>query len=292
MLAILGLAIQDAPDPYLLPIPKADSVEVRPGITRTSDGKSASFADIAATARGYRFVMVGESHDNPYQHQAQADVIEALVKDGRKVVVGFEMFTRDNQPALDEFNGKWFLMREFQEKTNWKTQWGFDFNLYRPIFESARRHDLPMSALNLPRDWVRQIGRQGPGILTAEQKKWAPDIALDNKNHRMVFEALMGGHPMTGPQAENIYAAQVSWDEGMATSAVDFMADKTGSEWVMVILAGSGHTMYGQGINYRLAKKGHKSLNVTCIASESPRPVSRGFADFVVVTKDVERSED
>jgi uncharacterized iron-regulated protein len=280
---------QDLSDPYLLPIPKADSVSIGFGWTDLKTGKASSPDAVAKAARKFRFVMVGENHDNAEHHLAQAAIIEALVKDGRKVAVGFEMFTRDNQASLSAYTTKDWTFEDFQAKTNWEKQWGFPFPLYQPIFEATRRNTLPMVALNFPRDWVRAIGKGGPGVLTDEQKKWAPDISLDNENHKKVFTALMGGHPMTGPQADNIYAAQVSWDEAMATSAADFMKDKTGDEWVMVICAGGGHTMYSQGIGYRLKKKGFEAFNVTCFSSPEPRAVSRGFADVAVLTVEPER---
>lgn len=279
---------QETVDPYLLPIPEPNAVDLNFGWTELKSGLGTSPTAVAKNAANYRFVMVGENHDNAEHHKVQASIIEALVKQNRKVVVGFEMFTRDNQQALDQFTSDDWKFEDFQTKANWEKQWGFPFHLYQPIFESVRRHSLPMVALNLPRDWVRAIGKDGVTALTPEQKKWAPDITLDNKEHRSVFNALMGGHPMEGPRGENIYAAQVSWDEGMATSAADYMKDKS-PETVMVIIAGSGHTMYGQGINYRLKKKGFDSYNVTCLSAPDARQISRGFADVAVLTVEPER---
>jgi uncharacterized iron-regulated protein len=133
---------------------------------------------------------------------------------------------------------------------------------------------------------VRQVGRNGLGALTESQRKWVPDPFLGNEGHRAVFASLMGGHPMTGPQGENVYAAQVTWDEGMATSALDYMSGRFSSKAIMVVVAGSGHMMYGQGINYRVTRKtGERTLNVMCLTSDGPREVSRGIADFVFVSR-------
>jgi hypothetical protein len=53
----------------------------------------------------------------------------------------------------------------------------------------------------------------------------------------------------------------------------------------MVVVAGSGHMMYGQAINYRITRKtGERTLNVVCINSDGPRQVSKGIADFVSVS--------
>jgi uncharacterized iron-regulated protein len=214
-------------------------------------------------------------------HQAQADVIEALVRDGRQVVVGLEMFTRDNQGLLDPWTmGRWDEP-VFIERAKWKEQWGMDYALYRPVFEAVRRHRLPMAALNIPRDWVRQVSRQGADSLTEEQRRWVPPLDLTNQDHKAVFTALIGGHPLEGQQGINMYSAQVAWDEAMAQAALDFMGGFPNPKRVMVVVAGSGHTMYGQGINWRITKRtGERTLGVVCLTSDGPREVSRGLGDF------------
>ncbi len=268
-------------DPYLLDIKGKKRVQVSMlGFTETQSGRVKSAADIALAAKGIRFVLVGESHNNPEHHRAQANVIEALVKAGRDVTVGFEMFTRDNQDNINPFSLGWWTHEEFVEKSNWKKQWGFKYEIYKPIFEVIKTNGLPMVALNVPRDWVRQVSKQGPDSLTSEQKKWVPSLDLTNKDHRSVFDALIGGHPGTG--ADGMYAGQVTWDTGMAQTALDAMGAIGNARKVMVIVAGAGHMMYSQGINYRITKKtGERTLNVTCIDADASREVSASLGDYV-----------
>jgi uncharacterized iron-regulated protein len=280
MTAVLLAAIIQA-DPYLLEIGARGRVVAGMGYTDLATGRAADPDDIARSARGLRFVFVGESHDQLAHHQAQADVIEALVRDGRQVVVGLEMFTRDNQGLLDPWTmGRWDEP-VFIERAKWKEQWGMDYALYRPVFEAVRRHRLPMAALNIPRDWVRQVSRQGADSLTEEQRRWVPPLDLTNQDHKAVFTALIGGHPLEGQQGINMYSAQVAWDEAMAQAALDFMGGFPNPKRVMVVVAGSGHTMYGQGINWRITKRtGERTLGVVCLTSDGPREVSRGLGDF------------
>lgn len=270
----------------MLEIGTPGQVEVGFGLTDTQSGRPAGLADVVAAAEGKRFVLVGESHDQAAHHEMQAQVIRALVAAGRDVVVGFEMFTRDNQSSMAPWTRGMWSRDEFIEKADWENQWGFDYSLYEPIFEAVRENGLPMLALNVPRDWVRQVGRNGPSALTPEQREWAPDLYLQNKTHRAIFSSMMGGHPLSGAQAENTYAAMVVWDEGMATSALDYMDSRISRKAVMVIVVGSGHMMYGQGIGYRIGRRtGEERLNVICITSEAERSVSRGLADFVFVSR-------
>jgi uncharacterized iron-regulated protein len=156
------------------------------------------------------------------------------------------------------------------------------------VFEVARRRRIPMIALNVPRDWVRAVGRQGLAGLTPEQRaELPPEIFLGNPEHRRVFDALMGGHPMTGAAGENVYAAQVLWDEGMADTILRYLSARRSSRrTVFVVLAGAGHVMYGQGIGYRLRRRGAgESLSLVMMEDEGETKVSRGLADFVYLSR-------
>ncbi len=279
---ISAIVLQNEVDPYLLPIVDKTPVEVRPGLNRGS--APAGFDDLVKACDGQRFLLIGESHDNPRHHEFQARAIRALAAAGRRVVVGFEMFTRPNQANLAPWTLGWWTEDEFIREADWKKQWGFDFGLYRPIFDAVRDLKLPMVALNVPRAWVSAVGKGGPAALTPEQKKELPELYLENKDHRQVFTALMGGHPMTGTQGDNIYAAQVLWDEGMADTALKDMATRRDPKTIMVIIAGSGHVMYGQGIAYRINRRtGERPRTIVCIDGDEKRTVSKGLADFVFV---------
>lgn len=277
----------DVPHPYQLAIGRSGSIVAKSGIYDLRSASPSSLGEVVKAARGYRYVLVGESHDNLLHHQMQAEVIRALANSGRYVAVGMEMFTRDNQRNVTPFSSGVWSDEQFQTQANWKTQWGFDYALYKPIFDAVRETKSPLYALNAPRDWVREIGRRGPEAVDASREPWIPRLRenLNNNNHKKVFEALMGGHPMTGPQGDNIYAAQVSWDVSMATTAAQAMEDKLSDKWVMVIVAGSGHVMYGQAINYRLKKLyGMDSISLVCIEGAPDDKVSRGLGDFVYVS--------
>lgn len=280
-------------DPNLLSIGRAGSLKVQAGkVYETASGKTVDYKRIANLASKVKWVFVGESHDNPWHHEAQAKVIDALVASKRNVVVGFEMFTRPIQPKLLDFSLGWQTDEEFIRESDWKTQWGFDYKLYKPIFDVIRANRLPMVALNVPRDWVRRVGKDGYSALSADERaQVTPDLDLNNTDHRNIFTALMGGHPMTGTRGENIYSAQVLWDTGMADSAIKAMAQRKFDENpVMVIIAGIGHVMYGQGINYRLAKRtGDATLNVVCVEASPSAQVAKGLGDVIIATESPER---
>jgi uncharacterized iron-regulated protein len=284
-------------NPLQLKVRRSDSMNV--SVNNWFDlntGQKSSLDSFVTQADTYRFVFLGESHDDPVHHQMQANVIEALAKRGRNVIVGFEMFTRPNQENLNAWTLGKKTEEEFIENANWKKEWGFPFPLYRPIFDVIKAHRIPMVGLNVPRPWVSAVGKGGLAALTAEQQSQIPTVLTNNANHKEVFNGLMGGHPMTGPRGDNIYAAQCLWDEGMADTALKYVTKRYGSPQAMpkntvfVIVAGMGHGLYKQGINWRIMRRtGMDTLTMINIEGEKPQSVSRGLADFVYVAPAFER---
>lgn len=287
----LVLAQQTAPvDPDLLPIGRPGTLVADFGLTDLQRNRKASVADVVKAAEGQTFVFLGEQHTQADHHKLQAQVIDALAASGKTVIVGFEMFTRPNQPNLNAWTLGKETVDQFVVNSDWKNQWGFKFELYEPIFQVIRERRLPMVALNIPRPWVSAVGKGGLDALTAEQKADLPKVRLDNASHKSIFTALMGGHPPTN--MANIYSAQCLWDEGMADTAIKYLSARYGSventpaNTVFVIVAGAGHGMYEQGINWRLkTRTGKECVTVTMLESDGPAKVARGLGDFVYVAK-------
>ena len=282
LLAAMVLA-QDV-DPLKLPIGTPGEVKVYPGEIRDLAKSMPVDPDaIARAADGKPFVFLGESHATRDHQILHARIIEALAKRGRKVVVGMEMMTRPKQAALDAW-GAGVSESTFVKDGDWKGQWGYDFGFYEPIFAACRKVGAPMVALNVPRDWVRAVGRGGLEALKPEWRQELPaEIDLTRADHHKVFDAMMGGHPAGGPSADRMYSAQVLWDVGMSDTAARYLAAHPhDASTVFVVMAGSGHVMYRQGINGRLASRGlGEGITVVMTESDKPITVARGIGDFV-----------
>lgn len=277
------------PTPYQLPIgsPALRQKQMRamPGtLLDLRLGREVRFDQMIAALDAFSFIAVGEQHDDAQHHQFQADVVRALAKRPRPVTVGVEMFHRTNLAPL----ALWTLGRlseeEFIEQSQWKTQWGFEYVLYKPIFDAVRELRLRMIGLNMPRDIVRKVGREGWNALSAEERMGVPDLDLNQNDHKRLFESLMGGHPM-GAAGANIYAAQVLWDTGMADTALRYHEQqRLGRDAAFVILAGNGHVMYGQGITLRIAQRSTlPCATIVCLTANEPMVVSRTLADYLYV---------
>lgn len=269
-------------NPWQLAIGRPGQITAPPGLTDLRTGEPATLDDLVRASADVRFILVGESHDNAAHHQFQADVLRALAATPRPLLVGFEQFTFPRQRDLNAWTLGEQTEEEFITASQWKTEWGFDFGLYRPIFQAVRDHRLPMVALNVPRTWVRAVGRGGVEALPPEAYGQVPPLELEQKNHLAVFQSLIGGHPLEGVPGRRMYTAQVLWDEAMADRALRAFARRPGTRAAMVILAGNGHVMYDQGIGLRLTRRtGERVLTIVCLDKDAPSDVARGLADFV-----------
>ena len=163
-----------------------------------------------------------------------------------------------------------------------------DFAYYRPVFKAVKDKRLPLIALNVPRAWVHTVATKGFDALPISARlQLPPELFMGNKEHREVFDALMGGHAVAGGGMDGMYAAQVLWDEAMAATALKYVATlPKDPKDVFVVVAGSGHVMYGQGINYRIARRhGGRGVTLVMMQSQEPVEVAKGLGDYVYVTR-------
>lgn len=274
---------------YTLPIGDPQRqylVAVRPNeIVDTHRRRSVSLQEMIRQLEPATFILIGEQHDNAQHHLFQAQVIEGLVQAGRSVIVGMEMFDRTKQHPLNLWTLNRLSEAEFIQQSEWQTQWGFDFALYRPIFEVVYRHRLRLVGLNVPRALVRQTARQGWQSIPEAERLGIPDPDLSVEEHRKLFYALLGGgHPTGQQQTDNFYAAQVVWDTGMADTALRYLERTVPSpRLAFVILAGNGHVMYDVGISLRLRMRTNLPTRVITPLPPSAQPmqVRASLGDFV-----------
>lgn len=139
-------------------------------------GVPAGEADILGLVRDADYILVGEHHDNPADHKAQAGLMALLAqKGGQRPLIGLEMLPRRYYDfQLAAFNDGRISLVDLPEALNWKNTWGYDFALYRPIFETAREYGLKLYGLNLPDAVRRSVGRNGVAGLSEAEKSELP----------------------------------------------------------------------------------------------------------------------
>ena len=243
-------------------------------------------------------VYVGESHDQANDHLAQLEALKALYEDrGRDVVVGFEMLNMTLQPVLDEYASGKITEAEFLQKADWQKEWGFDFNLYKPIFDFIREKKLSALALNLPKKIVSRIAMAGLDGLTPEEKKYLPagmQVTTNEKYIAYVKESFQG-HMSDMFKFENYLAAMSAWNETMGARLAGFLNANPG--YAGLTVAGSGHVIYNAGIPASLKSRAPGLRGVSFLmqgadACPAAMPASdQGLADHVWYVKHTPETE-
>jgi uncharacterized iron-regulated protein len=263
-------------------------------VTDTRTGDLLTPAELAAKLADARLVLVGESHTDIDFHRAQLRVIEALQKAGRPVLIGLEMYPYTEQPYLDQWTQGLLTEEGFVQLSHWYKNWGYHWGYYRDIFLFARDHGLPMFAVNAPRDVVTAVRQKGFESLTPEQAAHLPrHVDTSSAEHRTLFRAYFGEDDplhggMTPEQVEGMFAAQTTWDAAMAHNALRALAEHGGPGSVMVVLAGTGHVVYGLGIQRQAVAQGFTGRIATvvpvAVQDEDGAPIAvvqASYADFL-----------
>ncbi len=201
-----------------------------------------------AAARG-GLVAVGETHDQLNDHLAQLEALKALyAARGEKVAVGFEMLNLTLQPVLDDYAAGRLTEEEFKAGVNWQKEWGFDFNLYKPLFDFIREHKLRALALNLPKKIVSKIAMSGLAALTPEESAYLPAGMQVNSDERYVAYVRQSfqGHMSDMFKFENYLAAMSAWNETMGARLADFL--RANPDHAALAVAGTGHVVYNAAI--------------------------------------------
>ncbi len=222
----------------------------------TASGETLKLREFADRVREADYVLVGESHENACDHRSQALLVTALAE--RRPSVGLEMVSTERQPILDRFNAGGLPLDALPEALDWEKQWGVDFALYAPIFQSAAEAKLPIVALNVPRSVLKALREKGFEQLSPEERLQLPeDIFMPSEEQTEALREQFDAHRehMKIPDSDvelrfgRFMLVQAIWDTAMATRA---METARSTERAVVVLAGTGHVERRWGIALRL----------------------------------------
>ena len=197
-------------------------------------------------------ILIGEWHTHSAIHRFQADFLKARQNAGSNIALSMEQFTREHQDTLNQYLngeiGEQVLISKAAAWPNYESD-------YRALVEFAKANDLDVIAANAPKPFVQCIGRKGlPYLeqLSSEQRDWvATEVNIGDSPYKEKFMASM--HHGTPEQTEKQFAAQVTWDETMAESIVDYLA--TNPDKQVIHVAGKFHTEGGLGTAASISRR-------------------------------------
>ncbi len=246
--------------PGRAPAAPSPAAGARPGTLFDASGSRLSHEAFAALAAKADYILLGESHASRCDHVSQAALIRAMAKAGDGPVIGLEMVDVTRRDILDQYAEGILDAQVVEEHLNWRKAWGYDFDLYEPIFLAAREHDLPLVPLNLPQEVIDRVSAEGLDSLSPEEAVLLPEeIVPPPAEQAAVLDEVFAHHRAgdeldeeeTGVRRDRFFLIQSLWDSKMAEQAVEA---RRNFEQPVAIVAGSGHVEYGWGIAHRLRK--------------------------------------
>jgi uncharacterized iron-regulated protein len=209
-------------------------------VVRLKDRAAIPFDRMVAEASKSRVIVIGETHDNQSHHDLQLKIVRTLREGGLPLAVGLEMFRAENQELLDNW-WRWGMPTE-QFEALYRENWGMPWLLYRDIFLYTRQKRIPLVGLNVPREIIAKVAREGYGSLTeAERKKLPPGLTctIDEEYRAFIRKTFTEHAHGSGRSFDHFCEAQMVWDTAMAIYALDYLDKNPGIR--IVILAGSVH---------------------------------------------------
>lgn len=228
-----------------------------------------------------RIIYIGESHDQYSHHQIQLEIIKELSKRGIKIAIGMEMFQSKFQYVMDDYLNGQIDEKDFLTETEYKKRWGFDYQLYRPIIEFAKKEKIPILALNIESEIIKKISEIGISSLSSSELNKLPfQIDFTDKKHKNFIYEIFKEHPNQSEMSfERFYNIQVIWDESMAEAINTFLEQHR--NYHFVVLAGNGHIIFTYGIPQRTYRR--NKLEFTTIVNDLEH--DNGIADYVIYSK-------
>lgn len=222
-------------------------------------------------------VHLGERHDDPAHHRAQASVISALAAAGRRPAAALEMLYAGHQQALDRYLSGASDEASFLAEVDWGKTWGFPFALYRPVFAALQANGLPGIAANVPMAVIRKIRSGGLASLTPEERAQLPDEVPppeDPAYLEMLRQSYLAhGYPPDDESAfARFIASQSAWNEGMAWRVVQYLDRNPGAS--VIVVAGGLHA-YDAAIPAGVARRLPGVRQATVILSSAPECPAR-----------------
>jgi len=222
-----------------------------------------------------RLVLIGEQHTGAEFHAVQLHVLELLQAAGVPLLIGMEMFPAASQAVLDRWTDGALEESEFLAESDWYRVWGYHWGYYRELLLFARAHGIRVIGLN-----ARPTSESGT------DETATAGANLDSDDHRALLRAFFGADSpvhgdLSSAQFEQLFSAQSRRDATMARHAADAL--NALASHTMVVLAGTGHVLYGLGIARQLPDSYRRSA-VTIVpvpVNDDEAIVSASVADFV-----------
>lgn len=237
-------------------------------------------AGLVAALSEADIVFLGETHDNPEHHAAQAWLTGALAP----AALAFEMIPASAESALARLRARGEPDRDAVEAAlDWTARGWPDFAMYAPILEAA-----PGAAVTggeLSRDSLRatygadDLAAAGEALIGPAAGRYGLGTALSAEETAAMTAALVASHCDAIPEAvaEGMIGPQRLRDAALADAAL--RARAYGREGFTVVVAGAGHARKDRGAPVYLVRA-RNDLTVVSVGMIELRSGAEDWRDY------------
>ncbi len=214
-----------------------------------SNGKEVGYNEMMKDISEADVVFIGEIHNDPVAHWMEYEITGDLseIRKG-DLVMGAEMFERDNQLLIDEYLGGLYESDKFEAEVklwnNYKTD-------YKPLLDLAREKGIRFIATNIPRRYASMVSRKGLEVLDSlsdEAKEYIAPLPILYDPTVKCYSDMLSMEGMPGHMSDNIPKAQAVKDATMSYSILQNYDEGN----IFVHYNGSYHSSNFEGIVWYL----------------------------------------
>jgi uncharacterized iron-regulated protein len=250
------------------------------------NGKEVSYAQLLKSSKKSDVVFFGEQHNNPISHWLQIELAQDLEKENNgKLIMGAEMFERDNQAILTEYLNGQISTKNFEEEARIWDNYATD---YKPLVELAKSKKLPFIATNVPRRYANMVYKQGIeslNPLSSEAKSWIAPLPIEvdmNLPSYVSMAKMMGGHGGDAATT-NLVKSQAVKDATMGYS----IAQNLKKGYIFLHFNGAYHSDLKEGTVWYLRKYAAVKdiLTISTVEQDNIDKLedeNRNKADFII----------
>ncbi len=197
------------------------------------------------------------------------------------------MFQQPFQSAVDNYIAARIDEKTFLKRTEYFSRWGFDYRLYREILRYAREFRIPVIALNIRKEIVSKVAKDGLLSLSDEERKALPEyLDFTDAEYRDRLREVFSQHSRPDDRSfDFFFQAQVLWDESMAANLDAFL--RKNPDHTVIVLAGGGHLAFGSGIPKRAQRLNGRPYVVLLNEEE----LQESIADYILYPQPVAAPE-
>ncbi|MEN8225483.1 MAG: ChaN family lipoprotein [Bacteroidota bacterium] len=249
-------------------------------------GKKSSYTKLLKQAVESDVILFGELHNNPICHWLQLELTKDIhTEHTDNLVMGAEMFERDEQLILNEYVNEVISGKSFESQARLWSNYETD---YKPLADFAKEHKIPFIATNIPRRYASIVFREGfEGLEKLDEHTsmfFAPlpvpyDPELPGYKAMLDMGGGMGGH-----STDNFPKAQAIKDATMA----HFILENLEEGKTFIHYHGTYHSNNFEGIMWYLNqyRPGLKIMTIGSVeqgSTEKLEEENEGLADYILV---------